>query len=244
MRLSGRSPFLVVWFLGALLQVQPGSFVAQVPPSPSPEQGPVSFAPAPVNVRPENHVASIEHAVGKSTAGFVRVSADRIRPEGPPPSFDPGPSQPVFRLRIPAIGVNKVVVEGTEQAQLAMGPGHYPVCGAGFAPPYCDPYDEVWPGERGRMLVAAHRTLAGADFLRLGELRSGDHVRMKTSWGTFDYEIDRRVIVDAADMSIVVPRGRARELVLVTCHPKYSSAQRLLYFAHLKNAVATRGNWR
>lgn len=234
MRLSGRTGIVAVWLFAALLQVQPGSFAAQVEPSVAGTSG----AYQAVQVRPLHYIASIQRAV--RTVEPVR----HIRPQGPPSSFDPAPGEAAFRLRIPAIGLNKVVVEGTNQSQLAAGPGHYPGCGDAFSPPYCDPYGEVWPGDRGRMLIGAHRTMAGADFFRLGELEPRDRVRVETAWGTFDYVIDRQAIVAASDMSVVVPPGTARELVLVTCHPKYSSAQRLLYFAHLDRAVETKGGWR
>ena len=240
MRLSGRTGFLVVCVLAALLHVPNGSFAAQIEPSVPELTGPPELTglPQALQVRPAHYIASIE----QSTRELAPVR--RIRPQGPPTSFDPGPGGAVFRLRIPAIDLNEVVVEGTDQVQLAAGPGHYPGCGGAFSAPYCDPYGEVWPGERGRMLIAAHRTMAGADFFRLGELGPRDRIRVETSWGTFDYVIDRQAIVAAMDMSIVVPQGRTRELVLVTCHPKDSSAQRLLYFAHLERAVETKGTWR
>ena len=59
-----------------------------------------------------------------------------------------GPGDPVGRLRIPAIGLRTVVVEGTDPEELRDGPGHYP--------------DTVLPGERGTVALAGHRTTYGA----------------------------------------------------------------------------------
>ncbi|MEO8324184.1 MAG: hypothetical protein ABI571_08645, partial [Actinomycetota bacterium] len=46
----------------------------------------------------------------------------------PGPDFDPAPGAPVFKLEIPAIDVDRIVVEGVETEQLKLGPGHYPAC--------------------------------------------------------------------------------------------------------------------
>ncbi len=154
-------------------------------------------------------------------------------PTGPPESFNPSPGQVVFEMDIPSIDLHESVVQGVEASQLARGPGHYPSCGGYFSNPYCSEFEQVWPGEVGRTVVGAHRTLAGAEFFDLEELRSGDDIRIRAPWGDFVYRVTRQQIVDDGDPSIIVPGIEARELVLVTCHPKFSSAQRLLIYARL-----------
>lgn len=162
-----------------------------------------------------------------------RRQARAVAPTGPPESFDPSPGQVVFRMDIPAIDSHEVVVQGVEAAQLARGPGHYPSCGVYFQPPYCSEFEQVWPGEVGRTVVGGHRTMAGADFFDLGDLRAGDEIRINASWGDFVYRVTRQEIVDDGDRSVIVPGVEERELVLVTCHPKFSSAQRLITYARL-----------
>jgi sortase A len=170
----------------------------------------------------------------RGNRGGVRpASARSVRPMGPPEGFDPPPGQVVFRMRIPAIGLRETVVQGVEASQLARGPGHYPECGVYFAPPYCSEFEQVWPGEVGRTVIGGHRTLANADFFDLGELRAKDEVRVRASWGDFTYRVTRQEIVDDGDRSVIVPGIQQRELVLVTCHPKFSSAQRLITYARL-----------
>jgi LPXTG-site transpeptidase (sortase) family protein len=156
-----------------------------------------------------------------------------ITPHGPPRSFRPAPGDPVFRLLIPAIGLDKVVRHGTDAAQLDRGPGHYPSCGQGFAPPYCSDFREIWPGERGRVVVGGHRSLGHADFFRLGELRRGDRVVVRAAWGRFVYRVSVLEVVLPSDRTIIVPPANRRELALVTCHPKFSSARRLIVHARL-----------
>ena len=189
------------------------------------------FAVAHADDSPANQRAKPEH-------DRAARQVDRLRAlRGPADRYNPAPGQPVFKLHIPAIDLKEVVVQGVEAAQLARGPGHYPSCGVYFAPPYCSDFEQVWPGERGRSVIGAHRTLAGAEFFDLGELRAGDAIRVHGSWGDFVYRVTQTRIVDDADRSIIVPGVAARELVLVTCHPKFSSAQRLLVYSRLERAT-------
>jgi sortase A len=156
-------------------------------------------------------------------------------PQGPPRSFKPGPGDPVFRLRIPAIGLNTIVVEGVEQEQLALGPGHYPSCGRGFERPLCTEIDEVWPGEPGRVIISGHRTTHGAPFWDLDKLRRGDEILTETKWGDFTYLVVDREVVDPGARDIANPAaGRGSEIVFTTCNPKFSASQRLIVFASLK----------
>lgn len=172
---------------------------------------------------------------GAKPKPYIRplAPARRYRPHGPADSFHPAPGEKVFRIAIPDIGVDEVVVQGADQTSLARNPGHYPSCGRGFPPPYCSDFEEVWPGERGRVVIGGHRTLATRPFFRLGELQRGDEVLIDTRWGDFGYLITDRRIVAPDDRSIIVPGVAQRQLVLVTCHPKFSAAQRLIIFAEL-----------
>jgi sortase A len=154
---------------------------------------------------------------------------------GPPRGFRPGPGDPVFHLRIPAIDVDRIVVEGVETEQLALGPGHYPSCRPGFTRPLCTEHDEVWPGERGRVIVSGHRTTHGAPFWDLDKLRRGDDVIMQTKWGTFVYRVSGTRIVASNALDIANPSAsNGREIVFTTCNPKFSAAQRLVVFAKMK----------
>jgi sortase A len=153
-------------------------------------------------------------------------------PTGPPRGYRPDPGDAVFRLEIPAIGVDSIVVEGVEQDQLALGPGHYPSCRRGFDKPLCTEADEVWPGERGRVIVSGHRTTHGAPFWDLDKLREGHRVMTRTKWGNFTYEVFDKEIVAPNARDIANPTATdASEIVFTTCNPKFSAAQRLIVFA-------------
>jgi sortase A len=155
-----------------------------------------------------------------------------VTPVEVPASFRPRPGAPAFRLRIPKIGVNEVVVEGVGTEELRKGPGHYPACGNGFEPPLCiDGVPSFWPGEAGRAIVSGHRTTYGAPFFDLDRLRRGDRVVTETKWGTFVYEVTESVVVDATEPVTVTPGDP--ELVLTTCNPRYSAEERLLVYTRL-----------
>lgn len=148
--------------------------------------------------------------------------------------FDPAPGAPVFKLEIPVIDVDHIVVEGVGTEQLKLGPGHYPVCEERFALPLCleEGAEEFWPGEEGRVIVSAHRTTYGAPFWDLDKLRPGDRITTTTRWGTFDYVVTRMSVVE--DDAAFPSTDTSAELLLTTCNPKFSADQRLLVFAELE----------
>ena len=151
---------------------------------------------------------------------------------GPPEGFNPGPGQPVFRLKIPKLDVSYVVVEGVGTEDLKKGPGHYADCGKGFEEPTCLPWPEAWPGQSERVIVSGHRTTYGGPFYDIDKLQRGDQLITETQWGDFTYEVTERQIVRPDTLGITVPTG-VGELVLTTCNPKYSASERLIVFGRL-----------
>ncbi|MFN2388250.1 MAG: sortase [Actinomycetota bacterium] len=160
---------------------------------------------------------------------------------GPPAGFAPLPGEPVFRLKIPSIDLNKgkgfVVVEGVGEDELALGPGHYPECRPGFEPPLCTEFDEVYPGEDGRMIVSGHRTTHGQPFWDLDRVSRGDEIITETKWGDFVYKVTKSEIVPASSSEIVVQKKGPAEIVLTTCNPKFSAAERLIVYAEMVDAA-------
>ncbi|MGI8775766.1 MAG: sortase [Actinomycetota bacterium] len=151
---------------------------------------------------------------------------------GPPEDYAPAPGDPVFKLSMPSIEVDEVVVAGVDVEQLRMGPGHYPSCRKGFTRPLCTDFPEVFPGEKGRVIVSGHRTTYGAPFWGLDRLKKGDEIDIAAKWGDFVYRVTRTEIVPADSLAIAVQSDKA-ELVLTTCHPRFSAAQRMIVYAEL-----------
>ena len=132
------------------------------------------------------------------------------------------PGQPIGRIRIPEIGLSKVIVDGTDAASLRKAPGHYP--------------DTPLPGAPGTVAVAGHRTTYGAPFRQVDKLRKGDRVEVEMPYGTFVYRVERTQIV-APSATYVTKRVSFDRLVLTACHPLYSAAQRIVVFARLESAT-------
>jgi sortase A len=153
---------------------------------------------------------------------------------GPPRDYAPEPGDPVFRLLIPKIDVDDIVVEGVDTEALKKGPGHFPRCRGGFT--LCLDFKEYWPGEAGRVIISGHRTTYGAPFWDLDRVRNGDIITAQTKWGNFDYKVSDIDIVSAGDNAIVVPGDGTAELVLTTCNPRFSATERLIVYATMEPA--------
>ena len=173
----------------------------------------------------------------RSFAATTSAGTKEPRIQGPPNSFDPGVGEPTFRLQIPKIDLDLIVVEGVEGEQLKKGPGHYPECDDSFEPPFCTDFPEAFPGEKGRVIVSGHRTTYGAPFWDLDKLAKGDEIITETKWGTFRYEVTGSEVVDDQDTSITVQVRSKRELVLTTCNPRFSAAQRLIVYSELVDRI-------
>jgi sortase A len=132
--------------------------------------------------------------------------------------------QAIGRIRIPKIGLSKVIVNGTDWgADLSRGPGRYP--------------QSSWPGLGKVTAIAGHRTTFGAPFRHVDELRRGDRIRLVMPYGTFDYKVFAHEIVPANDWGILKKRA-FDTLVLSACHPLYSASHRWIVFAKLTSVSA------
>ena len=125
------------------------------------------------------------------------------------------------RLRIPKLGVDVLVVEGTTTAALRAGAGHYP--------------ETPLPGEVGNVGIAGHRTTYGRPLYRMDELGPGDIAELETPLAIHTYKavpaFDGHAnpwVVKPTDIGVVDPAGKRRLLTLTTCHPKGSAKQRLI----------------
>lgn len=145
----------------------------------------------------------------------------------PPPDILPSapPGGAIDHLLIPAIHVDKYIVEGTDEAALRRGPGHY----TGTA----------YPGQVGNAAIAGHRTTYGAPFFELNELKVGDRIELTDlNDRTWVYLVDRPPqVVSPDDVSVLDPTPFA-QLTLTTCNPRFSASTRLVIFARLQGKAA------
>lgn len=124
------------------------------------------------------------------------------------------------RLQIDSLNLDRVVVQGTGDAPLQKGPGHY--------------RETPLPGARGDWTtgIAGHRTTYDAPFRHIDQLEQGDEALLAMPYGRFTYKVEEQRIVDAADTTILQPAKHDR-LALSACHPLYSDAQRIIVYAKL-----------
>jgi len=128
---------------------------------------------------------------------------------------------PIGQLSIPKIDAEWVFVSGVGVTELRLGPGHFP--------------DSSLPGEQGNAAIAGHRTTHGAPFSRIDEINPGDEIILTTSSGTHRYTSVGTAIVGPADYAEISTQWpTVPTLSLVSCHPKYSTRQRIVVHAVLE----------
>ena len=133
----------------------------------------------------------------------------------------------VARIRIPALGLTRIVVNGTDHGTLRRGPGRY--------------LGSAMPGEGQLVYIAGHRTTYGAPFSHLDRLRKGDRVVLELPYATFEYAVTGSRIVPASQTSVL--RSRSREqLVLQACHPRFFASHRYLVDATPVRVTPQGGN--
>ena len=131
----------------------------------------------------------------------------------------------VAQIIIDKINVDKFVIAGVGYKELEKGPGLF----AG----------SPLPGQLGNVAIAGHRTTFGAPFSRVNELVEGDRIVMQTSRGEFVYLVTGAPkIVKATDVDVIRTVDPARAiLTLVTCHPKWTSENRMIISAELIDEI-------
>lgn len=132
-------------------------------------------------------------------------------------------------IEIQKIDLKKVVVQGANPEELAMGPGHIP--------------STVMPGQAGTFAVSGHRTTHGRPFYRLNELAKGDTITIVTRYAIYTYKVSHTEVVAPTSVEVLDnvrgPSGKPRsQIVLTTCNPRFSAAQRLIVFGDLSSSVA------
>lgn len=127
----------------------------------------------------------------------------------------------IAQLDIPKIGVNAIVVEGTQEGSLRKGPGHVE--------------DTPLPGMQANSSIAGDRVLYGGPFLNLDELENGDELHLTTTYGLFDYEIVSKTFTTPEDVAVLDP-GNEEMITLITCDPPWDTARRMVLKGRLTSA--------
>jgi len=104
-------------------------------------------------------------------------------------------------MSIPILGIKVPLIQGTNFDALEKGVGHY--------------INSVMPGVVDNCVLAGHRDTV---FKQLGELQLEDQLIVTTAAGIFTYVISNIRIVDADDLTVIVP-SKTAILTLSTCYP-------------------------
>lgn len=176
--------------------------------------------------------------------------------ENPRKMLKPELGDAFANIYIPAFGTDfaYAVVQGVEDEDLDIGPGHYE--------------DTQMPGEPGNVALAGHRVGTGAPFNDLGRLNTCDSIIIETedkynvykvapmnpgeSADCFTPEINAglttgqytnvvgRHITTPLDIGVIDPvpgkgagndQGKLKMLTLTTCHPQFSDKERMIIHA-------------
>jgi sortase A len=132
---------------------------------------------------------------------------------------------PLAVLRIPRVGIEAPVLEGTDDWTLNRGVGHIE--------------DTATPGASGNIGLAGHRD---GFFRALKDIASGDTIDLETTSGILHYRVERTWIVGPDDVSVLDPT-REPSVTLVTCYPFYfvgSAPQRFIVRAVRSTAAPFR----
>jgi len=129
----------------------------------------------------------------------------------------------IGHLEVPRLGVNMVLVYGTDAKTLKRGPG-------------LDPRT-FFPGQNRLVYVAGHRTTYGAPFSKIESLRAGDEIRVEMPYATFTYTVTGSRIVAASDLSVLKSK-RYEQIALQACHPRFFASHRWITYGRLTKVDA------
>ena len=175
-------------------------------------------------------------ATSTTTTELPPTSPSSTTPPVTAPADLPTPANgdPIGHIRIPAIGVDFIVIQGVDISDLKEGPGHFP--------------QTPLPGQPGNVALAGHRTTYLAPFARLDELKPGDDISFETVQGTFTYKVDAHpgapgdepsghFIVKPSQVEILDQDG-TNKVTLMACNPKYSARERIVVTGTLTSPPA------
>jgi sortase A len=160
----------------------------------------------------------------------------------------------IANIYIPRLGSDYhfTIVEGTDDASLEKGPGHY--------------LNTQLPGQVGNFAIAGHRVGKGEPFLNLDQLKPGDAMVIETEHTWFIYrvkgnvhtgdlsdggsdQVPGREIVDPSDGNVILPvpdhpgqQATEKLITLTTCHPKFEANQRMILHGVLARQVPRSGS--
>ena len=132
----------------------------------------------------------------------------------------------IGRIVVGRLGLNMVLVDGTDHESLKRGPGR--------------DLRSYMPGQHRLVYIAGHRTTYLAPFAHIEDIRPGDYITITVPYATFTYRAFRHEIVPATDMAML--SSPHHELLrLQACHPRFFATHRYIVDARLVSVQPRRG---
>jgi sortase A len=122
----------------------------------------------------------------------------------------------IGRIKVPRLGLNMILVNGTDESTLEKGPGR--------------DLRTYMPGQGQLIYIAGHRTTYLAPFSHIDSLRRGDRVTLEMPYATFVYRIVQHRIVPSDDLAVLKSPGH-EVVILQACHPRFFATHRYLAYA-------------
>ncbi len=135
----------------------------------------------------------------------------------PPPIPTPGPEQ-ARRLQIPALNLDKPIVQGDNWEQLKKGVGQHISSGL--------------PGQPGNLVLSAHNDIYGEIFRHLDKLKAGDEIIVSSERRSYTYVVRELSVVEPTDVWVMGPTEHA-STTLISCYPYLVNNKRIVVFADL-----------
>jgi LPXTG-site transpeptidase (sortase) family protein len=136
-------------------------------------------------------------------------------------------SEPAIEMLIPRIGVHAPVVQtppiNGEWVVADWAVGHLTTTPN--------------PGAAGNAAYSAHDDIKGEIFKRVGELKPGDSIVLRTRHAVYTYVVTNQVTVDPSNTSVLAPTQRST-VTLISCTPYWVDTERLIVQGTLKSVKA------
>ncbi|WP_066055135.1 class D sortase [Robertmurraya korlensis] len=148
------------------------------------------------------------------------VTAEALLPPGVDANQEGVPND--MRIVIPKLSLDVPVLEGATKDNLRVAVTHLEGTGR--------------VGIKGEnSVILGHRSfVTGEFFSELDKLQKGDTFSITSSSTEFEYEVVDQKIIDPSDLSVLSTIPEESLVTLITCHPRYSSKQRLVVIAKQK----------
>jgi sortase A len=158
------------------------------------------------------------HAAHYDSAQAISTRVRTIEREARSYRLESTRGQAIGRIVVPRMGVNMILVNGTDDGSLKKGPGR--------------DLRTYMPGEGQLIYIAGHRTTYLAPFAHIDSMRRGDLITLEVPYGTFRYRVFRKKIVGSDDLAVLQSHGR-EVVALQACHPRFFATHRYIVWGRL-----------